>query len=56
MKSTRLTGVYVFNTCLQILISVQVNRNKRCVFAQYIAGFAGVNSVKLVFPARACEL
>lgn len=40
-----LTGINVVNTRGQILISVQVDGNKCCVLAQYIASFAGVNSV-----------
>lgn len=49
-----LTGVYVFDARLQILVSVQVDGNERGVFAEYIAGFAGVDGVYLVLPAGSC--
>lgn len=51
-----LTGVYVLDTCWQILVGVQVDGDERRVFALDVTGFAGLDGVKLVLSPQTCQL
>lgn len=55
IKSTQLTGVRVLDACWQILVSIQVDGDKRSVFALDVTGFTGLDSVKLVLPPQTCQ-
>lgn len=55
VKCTQLTGVYVLDACWQILVGVQVDGDKRRVFALDVTGFAGLDGVKLVLSPQTCQ-